>query len=253
MALFDLLHNTCKTETDCCIMHNNLSGMIRSDLNCNKCLNKSSFKLESIIDITLDIVGPNGPTVTYVGKNNKKKVQYHNTDLFSCLQRYTQKELLGNTEQMFCSECNINTDWNKQLSFEKLPNLIVFHLKRFEHGSLGSKLASKVDNFVQFPLKFSMFPYLYSTQYFSILYQFHNFRINSPPSEDNGDHNYSLYAIVEHLGQIDGGHYVCYIKKGKFWYKCDDGWIMYVNINMVLQCHAYLLFYEKIVKKNNKK
>ena len=126
MAFFDLLHSKCPND-NCCIMHKIFSGKLRSDIICGKC-GKLSSKTEQIIDVSLQIADPNGPTITLLTKS-KKKVVWASGDILSCLQRYVKPEILAAKEQMFCSQCSANTDCTKQLSFLVLPNVLVIHLK----------------------------------------------------------------------------------------------------------------------------
>ena len=105
-------------------------------------------------------------------------------------------------------------------------------MQRFEHGLKG-QAASKIDNFIEFPPFFSMFPYLSERK----------------PGEDivlEADCNYSLFGVVVHTGKIESGHYVCYVRKRDMWFKCDDAWIISSTQAEVFRCHAYLLFYEKV-------
>ena len=63
----------------------------------------------------------------------------------------------------------------------------------------------------------------------------------------NSSHNrYSLYAVVNHLGTLDSGHYTCFIRQHKDqWFKCDDHMITKASSSAVLQSEGYLLFYHK--------
>ena len=96
---------------------------------------------------------------------------------------------------------------------------------------------------------------------------------------------YSLYGVVEHSGSMHGGHYIAYVKVrsklekenyrwqflpknqasergansssigaqavpdapfGK-WYYVSDSYVTEVKESKVLNAHAYLLFYERIL------
>ena len=54
---------------------------------------------------------------------------------------------------------------------------------------------------------------------------------------------YDLFGVVSHLGDMQGGHYIAFIKSGGFWYRCDDAWITMVEEEEVAACQAYMLFY----------
>lgn len=46
---------------------------------------------------------------------------------------------------------------------------------------------------------------------------------------------YALFAVVNHLGTIESGHYTCYIRQHKDqWFKCDDALISKATLHEVL-------------------
>lgn len=70
------------------------------------------------------------------------------------------------------------------------------------------------------------------------------------------NNNYSLKAVVVHLGAIDSGHYVTYRResemldspneeKKKRWFYTSDSVVREVTIDEVLNTNPYMLFYEK--------
>ncbi|TGZ68049.1 hypothetical protein CRM22_004470 [Opisthorchis felineus] len=57
---------------------------------------------------------------------------------------------------------------------------------------------------------------------------------------------YSLYAVLNHSGQTNSGHYTAYIRSGPgSWCLCDDQKIVSVSLEHVLQTDAYVLLYHK--------
>lgn len=47
---------------------------------------------------------------------------------------------------------------------------------------------------------------------------------------------YSLFAVVNHVGNLDAGHYTAYVRQHRDqWYKCDDHMITRATIQDVLQ------------------
>ena len=60
---------------------------------------------------------------------------------------------------------------------------------------------------------------------------------------------YALYGMVIHSGTMNHGHYVAYIRDGKYsdnakWYCANDSHVSSVSIETVLNNQAYILFYE---------
>jgi len=58
---------------------------------------------------------------------------------------------------------------------------------------------------------------------------------------------YSLYAVVNHSGNMENGHYTCFVRQGQAWFKCDDHTISKATKKEVLASKAYLLFYCRTV------
>ncbi len=57
---------------------------------------------------------------------------------------------------------------------------------------------------------------------------------------------FNLLAVIVHIGTIDTGHYIVYVKgEGDLWYKCNDDWVTKVDVEEVLASEAYILFYMK--------
>ena len=58
---------------------------------------------------------------------------------------------------------------------------------------------------------------------------------------------YSLFAVVQHIGSLNFGHYTAYIKMDDTgrWYKADDSLVSEVQESEALRQEAYLLFYQK--------
>lgn len=54
---------------------------------------------------------------------------------------------------------------------------------------------------------------------------------------------YQLFGVVSHRGDMQGGHYVAYIKCEGFWYQCDDAYVTLVTEADVTKCEAYMLYY----------
>jgi len=56
---------------------------------------------------------------------------------------------------------------------------------------------------------------------------------------------YELYAVVNHIGKIDRGHYTTLIRRGHLWFRCDDDKVTFEPKvgPSVSSSEAYILFY----------
>jgi len=160
--------------------------------------------------------------------------------LTDCLNRYTRVEHLGSTGMIWCNSCESNQESTKQLKFKTLPVVLCFHLKRFEHRTSYKK----IDNCVSFPEELDLA--LYTSDHDEdelVPTDGKLFNINK-----DSDYRYSLYAVVNHVGSLDGGHYYAFIRHMRgMWFKCDDHWLTKVSREEVLSSPGYLLFYHKEV------
>ncbi|CDQ73181.1 unnamed protein product [Oncorhynchus mykiss] len=202
-----------------------------------------STTIDPFWDISLDLPGsstpfwplsPGGDGSTLNGESHLSGA----TTLTDCLRRFTRPEHLGSSAKIKCSGCHSYQESTKQLTMKKLPIVACFHLKRFEHSA---KLRRKIPTYVSFPLELDMTPFMASSK---------ESRMNGQYQQSvdvfNNDNKYSLFAVVNHQGTLESGHYTTFIRQHKDqWFKCDDAVITKASIKDVLDSEGYLLFYHK--------
>ncbi|CAA0819943.1 Ubiquitin carboxyl-terminal hydrolase 22 [Striga hermonthica] len=205
---------------DCCIAHRVFSGILRSDVMCTSC-GFTSTTYDPCVDVSLDLkpnhTGQKPPT------------------LVGCLDHFTRAERLGSDQKFFCQHCQVRQESLKQMSIRKLPLVTCFHIKRFEHSSIG-KVSRKVDSYLQFPFSLDMSPYLSS----SVVRRRYGNRMLFPFEVDA---QFELFAVITHSGKLDAGHYVTYLRLNDEWFKCDDAWITRVADHVVRTAQGYMMFY----------
>jgi len=148
--------------------------------------------------------------------------------LQDCLDSFTRPERLK--EKCYtCSRCLIaSPDTTKALAFERLPHILCFQLKRFEHhGSTSVKL----DKHVQFPLLLDMGPFVA--------------RGSEPARKTMGDTGlyYRLTGIVRHQGSVTSGHYQAIVWQDEQWFCFNDETVSLVTLQHLRAIEAYLLVY----------
>ncbi|KAJ6662771.1 hypothetical protein lerEdw1_010975 [Lerista edwardsae] len=140
-----------------------------------------------------------------------------------CLECFFQQDMLTWNNQINCSFCGTKQDAAVKASIAKAPKMVIFHLKRFDcQGSYKKKL--KTD--IYYPLNnLDLSHYIYPL-----------FRKNP---------KYNLFAVVNHFGDLDGGHYTAFCKHTvtQKWYNFDDSQITELPESLVQTSAAYLLFY----------
>lgn len=66
---------------------------------------------------------------------------------------------------------------------------------------------------------------------------------SSKPSKNGShinDNKYSLFAVVNHSGTIETGHYTAFVRQQENqWFKCDDALITKASVDEVLNSEGY--------------
>lgn len=210
--------------------HNNYSpiykiflGLFFSSIVCLNC-DKSKITYEPFLSISLSIT-------------NDTKSQ-NDTSLESCLEYFLKKEYLSNNNKYKCDNCNEYTNANKKMYILKKPDILIFHLKRFNQEN---DTITKNKHLVYFPINNLIIKN-------NFLEENNDMDIN----DEKKEMNYNLYAIICHLGAIDSGHYISFCKniQNNKWYLYDDNDVKEIDINVLhknnIMKTVVLLFYQLI-------
>ncbi|KAF9667055.1 hypothetical protein SADUNF_Sadunf16G0293100 [Salix dunnii] len=157
-----------------------------------------------------------------------KKTRQEVVSLFSCLEAFLTEEPLG-PDDMYCPSCKEHRQATKKLDLWMLPDVLVFHLKRFSYSRY---LKNKLDTFVDFPI--------------------HNLDLSKYLKKDGQSYTYELFAISNHYGGLGGGHYTAFAKliDENRWYSFDDSRVSPVNEADIKTSAAYVLFYKRVMTKS---
>lgn len=209
-------------------------------------------RLGSSVPADMDVPNGHSETENLQGNTGKECIN----SLKECLARFTEPELLGVAGKMHCVSCGCKQEAMKQMSLRTLPPIVCFHFKRFEQSfsSVRRSEMVKVDTAVEFPadgLDLSSF------QTSEILRRRHissksgdkkqmnSFQAEAYEVGENELAIYDLFAVVNHSGKIDSGHYTALVRREGGWYKCDDEKVSNVkDIQKIVRSEeAYLIFY----------
>ena len=159
--------------------------------------------------------------------------------LTDCLNEFTKEERLGEDDQWYCSACKEHKQATKKVELWKVPDVLIFALKRF---STGRYARDKIDDLVDFPFELDMQPFVEGDKVETKL------AAAAGSGEAGESLVYDLYAVDNHYGGLGGGHYTAYAKNhenGK-WYDFDDSRVSEVhNPASVVTKAGYLLFYRR--------
>uniref|UniRef100_A0A3Q3IA85 ubiquitinyl hydrolase 1 n=1 Tax=Monopterus albus TaxID=43700 RepID=A0A3Q3IA85_MONAL len=115
------------------------------------------------------------PDAESVRQVKEQHLQPQTCSLAQCFQLYTKEEQLAPDDAWRCPHCKQLQQGSIKLSLWTLPDILILHLKRFRQD--GDR-RMKMQNMVKFPLTSMDMDYLYD-----------------------------LYAVCNHHGTMQGGHY----------------------------------------------
>ncbi|CAD8076900.1 unnamed protein product [Paramecium sonneborni] len=199
-------------------------GQLKSKVECKTC-KYQSHKWEPFLFLNLPIKQSQSEQSQKLNQSkvmgNSQLKQDNQCSLTDCLDQFQQEE----TIQWKCPQCKVTRDCKKGIRIWKLPNILIIHLKRFE---FGTKVLGKITSKVIFPLKdLNMSTYCF----------------------DQGNMIYNLYAVAQHHGSLQYGHYVsiCQHRVDNQWYMYNDDAVLKIQNpeKMIVNEYAYVLFYQK--------
>ena len=149
-----------------------------------------------------------------------------------CFDSFKKKERLEEENSWYCNRCKEHQQAYKTLNIFNPPLYLIIQLKRFKIRSTNVRFSSlmnkKNNNLVDFPLK---------------NLDISNYVINNQPNLI-----YDLYAVNQHYGGMEGGHYTCVVKHiSGDWYKYDDDSVYRIDERSVVDESAYMLFYKRVL------
>ncbi|XP_077997082.1 ubiquitin carboxyl-terminal hydrolase 8-like [Glandiceps talaboti] len=145
--------------------------------------------------------------------------------LNDCLRNFTKQEKVTGSDKWYCPRCKVHREANKRIEIWKLPHILLIHLKRFSYEGVWRH---KLQTYVDFPLS-------------GLDMSGHVIGPKIRPT-------YYLYAVSNHYGTMDGGHYTAYCQHSanQRWYKFDDTEVYEMSASSVKSSAAYILLYTSI-------
>uniref|UniRef100_A0ABM5FM90 ubiquitinyl hydrolase 1 n=1 Tax=Pogona vitticeps TaxID=103695 RepID=A0ABM5FM90_9SAUR len=167
--------------------------------------------------------------------------QQHSCTLDECFQLYTKEEQLAPDDAWRCPHCQVLQQGMVKLSLWTLPDILIIHLKRFRQ--VGEQ-RHKLTTLVHFPLRgLDMAPHVAKRSRGSKWGHW------KPPTAEGAQVHflYDLYAVCNHHGSMQGGHYTAYCRNALdgHWYSYDDSTVEPVLEDNISTRSAYILFYQR--------
>lgn len=135
-------------------------------------------------------------------------------DIADCFSLSFQDETI---EGWKCKRCKNYQTAMKSVKLVKLPEMLVVQLKRFNFLLKAEKNCALVT------------------------YPVENFQISPAFASES----YSLCGIVDHKGDVDGGHYKATCKVGNRWCQFNDQKVTPINTERIVTEENYILFFQR--------
>ena len=143
-----------------------------------------------------------------------------------CFEEFTKLQTLDENNLYKCPKCKESIAAKNKIELYQIPKILIIQLKRFENGQ-------KIKTFIDFPLKnLDISPFMSP----------------SSPTCSDSNYKYDLFAISNHYGELEYGHYDAYCLNymDNKWYNFNDKKVTNVENNIentIVTKDAYVLFY----------
>lgn len=146
--------------------------------------------------------------------------------LDECLDLFCETETLSGDNQWYCSHCAKHVNATKKFDLWMLPPILIIHLKRFNYRG------DKIETPIAYPIE--------------------NWNLKS--KSGGVSRSFDLYAVSNHSGGLNGGHYTAMVKNrfDDTWYEMNDSSARRVSSGQA-NPKAYCLFYNRVDTSNNGK
>ena len=155
-----------------------------------------------------------------------EKVGQASPSLDTCLLAAFESEVLEDYECTVCSQRaghKVNGKATITNRISRLPPVVILSIKRFtnEGNKVRGRLAWDLDSFDLRPV------FAFSRNPFG----------DEPVSTE-----YETFAVIEHHGSLQGGHYTMFGRQGDAWYEYDDNTITDATPDRVVSADSYVVF-----------
>ena len=231
LFILDCFHNSLKREVDMKIKGNIESEQDKLAVSCYKMIkNLYENEYSEILNLFFGI------HVSQISDIDNQVLSYNpepflnidipipekkNISIIDCLDEYTNYELLDKENQWFYEKLNKKIDAKKNIIFWSFPEIFIVTFKRFKNS------LKKDQRLIDFPIE--------------------NLNLSKyVKGYDKQGYIYDLYGIINHSGNLMGGHYWSYIKNANGnWYTFNDTIVKQMEVNKLISVNAYCLFYKK--------
>jgi ubiquitin carboxyl-terminal hydrolase 9/24 len=190
-------------------LKNTFGGYLSNEFICKDCPHYSERE-EPFLAVSLQV-------------KNKKTIE-------ESLASFVEGEILEGQNAYLCEQCNKKVTAIKRICLKKLPNHLIFVLKRFEFDyDTMSKV--KINEYCEFPTKINLEKY---SQFGLRKKEKGGVFEEEETGFSEGYFDYELKGVVIHMGIADSGHYYSLIQDREKvsedrWYEFNDTFVSYFD------------------------
>ena len=146
-----------------------------------------------------------------------------------CFEEFTKEEEFDANNLWKCSKCHKNIPAKNKIEIYQTPKILIIQLKRFKSNE-------KIKTFVEFPLT---------------NLDISRFVSHNKSKYDGLNKKYDLFAVANHYGELDYGHYDAYCLNyiDNHWYNFEDKDVHNIDKkyekDTIVTKDAYVLFYKE--------
>lgn len=138
--------------------------------------------------------------------------------LMDCFGNFCKSEKLDVENMWFCDKCKTNTQCLRRITLCRMPKILIIVLKRFSNGR-------KINKNIDITENIDLSPFI--TGY------------------DKLNANYQLTGLINHTGNLNGGHYYAYCKNiDDNWYEFNDADV--ALLSSIITDNVYVAIYKKV-------
>uniref|UniRef100_A0A7E4ZRM8 ubiquitinyl hydrolase 1 n=1 Tax=Panagrellus redivivus TaxID=6233 RepID=A0A7E4ZRM8_PANRE len=181
------------------------------------------FNLRTVSIITCDQCSTSSATFEESSQISLELEYNAPAQLAECLRKHFRREVLKGDSRWNCPNCHRPVVASRETFIWQLPQTLVIHLKRFSQGRDGEFYKTET-------------PVHFDVNGLSLLDFVH-------PAALRQHGSYDLYAITNHLGKLNHGHYTSYVRNQHSWLKYNDDIVSEVGQQHLNPREAFVLFY----------
>lgn len=176
------------------------------------------------------------------------------TDIHDLLHAFSKPEILDDSNKWNCPGCKSEVKAVKSIKIYKTPFFLAIHFKKRKETD---SFAQSIDFPIELDLAthvlnsdsindYNISPDEFLTQENKEFLEANNRKVDFEKLPRERNCKYRLYAIINHYGRQNFGHYYCYcLIKGE-WYEFNDEYVCKIDESQIVSKEAYLLLYEKL-------